>query len=89
MSTFLLLDVTLCELDCLLNILKSQELKQLQKTFNINLNSNKSNTKSVMINSFINLMKNQKTFCGNSISNLKERLVFIICKSYVIIFINL
>ncbi|VVC25455.1 VRR-NUC domain [Cinara cedri] len=64
-------DVTSCELDCLLNILKSHELKQLQKIFNINLNSNKK-TKPEMIKSFINHVKNQRTFCGNSINNLKE-----------------
>jgi len=68
-------DVTSCELDCLLNILKSQELKELQKAFNINLSSSKSQTKSVMIKSFTNLVKNQRTFCGNSTSNLKERFV--------------
>lgn len=61
-----------CELDCLLNILKSQELKELQKSFNINLSSSKSKTKPEMIKSFLNLVKNQRTFCGNSIQNLKE-----------------
>lgn len=66
------LDVISCELDCLLNILKVHELKQLQKTFNINSTSGKSQTKPEMIKSFINLVKNQKTFCGNSTSNLKE-----------------
>lgn len=66
------LDVMSCELDCLLNILKSQELKELQKTFNINLSSSKSKTKPEMIKSFLNLVKNQRTFCGNSIQNLKE-----------------
>lgn len=73
--TFLYLDVNSCELECLLNILKSQELKELQKSFNINLISNKRNTKPEMIKSFLQLVKNQKTFCGNSIQNLKERLV--------------
>lgn len=68
-------DVISCELDCLLNILKSPELKELQKAFNIKLSSSKSQTKSAMIKSFINLVKNQRTFCGNSTSNLKERLV--------------
>lgn len=67
-------DVISCELNCLLNILKSQELKELQKTFNINLSSSKSQTKPVMIKSFINLVQKQRTFCGNSSSNLKERL---------------
>ncbi|KAL4121330.1 hypothetical protein QTP88_013864 [Uroleucon formosanum] len=71
-------DVISCELDCLLNILKSQELKELQKTFNIKLSSSKSQTKPEMIKSFINLVKNQKTFCGNSTSNLKERIKKII-----------
>lgn len=71
-------DVISCELDCLLNILKTQELKELQKTFNIKLSSSKSQTKPIMIKSFINLVKNQRTFCGNSISNLKERVKKII-----------
>lgn len=73
--TFFSLDVMSCELDCLLNILKSQELKELQKSFNINLNSSKSKTKPEMIKSFLNLVKNQRTFCGNSMQNLKERFV--------------
>lgn len=42
-----------------------------------------------MIKSFVNLVKNQRTFCGNSINNLKERFVVLlynclflkICKS--------
>ncbi|XP_022164341.1 fanconi-associated nuclease 1-like [Myzus persicae] len=71
-------DVIFCELDCLLNILKSQELKELQKTFKIKLSSSKSQTKPEMIKSFINLVKNQRTFCGNSASNLKERVKKII-----------
>jgi len=65
----LCLDVSSCELDCLLNILKAPELKELQKTFNINSNK----TKPEMIKSFIKLAKNQQTCSGNSmISNLKE-----------------
>uniref|UniRef100_A0A2S2PDF8 Fanconi-associated nuclease n=1 Tax=Schizaphis graminum TaxID=13262 RepID=A0A2S2PDF8_SCHGA len=71
-------DVTSCELNTLLNILKTQELRELQKTFNIKLSSSKSQTKPEMIKSFINLVKNQRTFCGNSTSNLKERVKNII-----------
>lgn len=82
---FRFVDVISCELDCLLNILRSQELKELQKTFKIKLSSSKSQTKPEMIKSFINLVKNQRTFCGNSTSNLKERLV----KGYFIILHNL
>jgi len=79
----LFLDVTSCELDCLLNILKSQELKELAKSFNINLGFNKIKTKPEMIKSFINLVKNQRTFCENPINNLKKRfvvLIYIICE---------
>lgn len=71
-------DVTSCELDTLLNILKTQELKELQKTFNIKLSFSKGQTKPAMIKSFVNLVKNQRTFCGNSTSNLKERIKNII-----------
>lgn len=70
------LDVTSCELDSLLNILKSHELKELQKKFNINLNSSKK-TKPEMIKSFINFVKNQKTISGNPINILKERFVIL------------
>lgn len=79
--TNVFLDVTSCELDCLLNILKTPELKQLQKIFNINLNSNISNTKPEMIKSFIKLTKNQTTFCGSSVSNLKQRFAILIFHS--------
>jgi len=72
------LDVTSCEFDCLLNILKSHELKELAKSFNINLGFNKIKTKREMIKSFINLVKNQRTFCGNPINNLKKRFVILI-----------
>lgn len=65
------------ELECLLNILKMQELKDLQKIFNINLNNTKSKTKPEIIKSFINLVKQQKTFCGNSVNNLKKRFVIL------------
>lgn len=75
--SYLFLDVTSCELDCLLNILKSHELKQLQKTFNIYLNSSKK-TKPEMIKSFIHHVKNQQTFCGDSVNNLKEQFVIFI-----------
>ncbi|CAI6349563.1 unnamed protein product [Macrosiphum euphorbiae] len=71
-------DVTSCDLDVLLNILKSQELKDLQKLFNIKLSSSNSQTKPEMIKSFIKHVKNQRTFCGNSVSNLKERVKKII-----------
>lgn len=59
----------------MLNILKASELKELQKTFNINNNQTK--TKPEMIRSFIKFVKNQRTFCGNSVYNLKERFVYI------------
>lgn len=78
MFVFFLLDVLSCDLDCLLNILKTHELKNLQKEFNINSTSSRSQTKPEMIKSFINLVKNQRTFCGNSSTNLKKWFVYYI-----------
>lgn len=81
---YLLLDVISCELDSLLNILKSHELKKLQKTFNINSSSSKSQNKPEMIKSFINLVRNQRTFCGNSTTNLKGWSVNYIYFAYIL-----
>lgn len=59
----------------MLNILKASELKELQKTYKIN--SHQTKTKPEMIRSFTKLVKNQKTFCGNSVCNLKKGFVYI------------
>lgn len=59
----------------MLNILKASELKELQKAYKIN--SHQTKTKPEMIRSFVELIKNQRTFCGNSVCNLKKRFVYI------------
>ncbi|XP_050423310.1 fanconi-associated nuclease 1-like isoform X2 [Adelges cooleyi] len=66
-------DLKSCELNDLLNMLKVNELKELKTIFNITLNSN--NNKPNIVKAFMDFVKNQRTFYGNSIDNLKKRII--------------
>jgi len=67
-------------------MLKSHELKELQKSFKINSKSNKNMTKPEMIKSFINFVKNQTTISGKTMNdNLKNW--FVVFVYYIFYFI--
>ncbi|XP_050537525.1 fanconi-associated nuclease 1-like [Daktulosphaira vitifoliae] len=65
-------NVLSCKLEDLLDKLKVSELRKLQKLFNITSNTNQNKTQ--IVKSFTDYVKNQRTFCGNSNNNLKERI---------------